>query len=264
MAIETTNDYIASTKQIFNWTKTGARTTVAHRWFSVIDVAGQPGAGTLAGSNTANGVVPTDATAGYPAINAFAGGGKGYISNVMFTSTVACRMQIFDRLWVSGAHAFNANQNITTPPSFSSRLPGGDYKGLEIWVEQVTAATGNQAVNVTYTNAVGTGSRTTGATGIAAAPTVGSCWQLPLQSGDNGVTSIQNITGSVASAGTFNVMILRQLWVGRVPLAGFADVHNFIDLGLPQIFDDSALYIMIAPDSTALGVPDLSIEIANK
>lgn len=263
MAIASGDQYIASAKQKCPLQRTVARTTVATSWFSVFDLAGNPGAGTLAGSSTAAGVVPTDATAGYPVINAFGGAATGYLSKVEFGSTVACRIQLFDRLFLAGAYAFNAATTLAAQPAYSSRLPGTVYTGLELWVEQVTLATGNQAVAVTYTNEGGTGSRTTGAVGIAAAPTVGRCWQLPLQAGDAGIQRVDVVTGTVATVGTFNVMVLRPLWTGRVRVANDGDVHNLFRTGLPQVYADSALYMMISSDGTSSGAPELEIEVAN-
>ena len=263
MAITTLDGYIGSAKQRVSWTKTAARTTVATGWFSLFDVAGTPGSGTLAGSSTAAGVVPTDVTSGYPVINAFGGAATGYLSKVEYSSNVACRIAIFDRLFVAGAYAFNANTALASQPSFAGRAPATDYKGLELWVEQVTAATGNQAVNVTYTNDAGVASRTTGAVGIGAAPTLGRCWQLPLQAGDQGVQLVTNVAGTVASAGTFNVMVLRPLWSGRVQLANGGDVHDMLRTGLPQVYADSALYVIVAADSTSSGIPDMALEVAN-
>ena len=263
MAITTLDGLIGATKQRVRWNKTATRTTVANGWFSLIDLAGQPGAGVLAGTSTAAGVVPTDATAGYPLINAFGGGASGYLGRVSFGSTVACRIAVFDRLWVGGAYAFNANTAVTAP-SYASRVPGTNYAGLEIWCEQVTAATGNQAVNVTYTNESGVGTRTTGAVGIGAAQTVGRCWQLPLQSGDSGVTEVDNVQGSVATVGTFNVMVLRRLAEGRVPIANGLDRQSVIDVGaLLQVYHDSAFYIMVAADSTSSGLPDVDFQVVN-
>lgn len=262
MAITSLDDYIAGTKQIIEYTRTGGRTTIAFQWFSLMDLTGQPGAGVLAGTNTANGIVPTDATAGYPSINSF-GGTEGYISRIDFANTVASRIQIFDRVFLAGAYAFNANTTLASQPSFADRLPNTDYKALEIWVEQVTAATGNQAVNVTYTDQDGNTGATTGAVGIGAAPTLGRCWQLPLAAGDSGVQAITNVTGSVASAGTFNVMLLRPLWSGRILFNNYGDIHNMLTTGLPRIYDTSALYVLIAPDATVSGVPSMSIEIVN-
>jgi len=264
MAITTLDGLIGATKQRVRYNKTALRTTVANGWFSLIDLAGQPGAGVLAGSSTTAGVVPTDLTAGYPIINAFGAGASGYLGRVAFGNTVACRIAVFDRLWHGGAYAFNANTAIPTPPSYAARVPGANYAGLEIWAEQVTAATGNQAVNVTYTNQSGTGSRTTGAVGISAAPTVGRCWQLQLQAGDSGVQEIDNVQGTVATAGTFNVMVLRRLAEGRVPIVNGLDRQSVIDVGaLLEVYADSAFFVLIAADSTSSGLPDVDFQVIN-
>jgi hypothetical protein len=264
MAITTLDGLIASTKQRVRYTKTASRTTVANGWFSLIDLAGQPGAGTLAGASTTAGVVPTDLTAGYPLLNAFGAGADGYLGRVAFGNTVACRIAIFDRLFLAGAYAFNANTALTAQPSFAGRVPGTNYAGLEIWCEQVTGATGNQAVTVTYANEGGTGTRSTGAVGIGAAQTVGRCWQLPLQSGDSGVSRIDNVQGTVATVGTFNVMVLRRLGEGRIGVANGLDRQSVIDVGaLLQVYADSALYVMIAADSTSSGLPDVDFQVVN-
>src|SRR6059058_1681748 len=123
------NGYVNSPKQKFPWLKTGGRTVVAGVPFTLFDVAGIPGAGTLAGSNTAAGVVPDDSIAGYPVINAF-GGTKGAISMIDFGCSVACRLQLFDRLFLAGAYAFNAAVTLAAQPSFAGRVPGGtDFTG---------------------------------------------------------------------------------------------------------------------------------------
>jgi len=264
MAITTLDGLIASSKERVRWTRTATRTTVANGWFSLFNIAGHPGAGTLAIGNTANGLVPTDATAGYPLVAAFGGGALGYLGRATFANTVASRIVLFDRLFTAGAYAFNTNTALASQPSYAGRVPNTDYSGLEIWCEQVTAATGNLAVNVTYTNQSGTGSRTTGAVGIGAAPTVGRCWQLPLQSGDSGVQRIDNVTGSVATNGTFNVMVLRRLCEGRVIVANSIDRQSVIDTGaLVQMYDNSALYVMVAADSTSSGLPDVDFQVVN-
>lgn len=266
MAITTRDGLIAAAKVIAPHYKTTTRTTVAGGWFSMFDIAGNPGAGTLAVGNTANGLVHTDAVAGYPNIPFAAN--RSYLSRLAASNTVISQLALYDRVFSCGAYAFNANTNLASQPSFASRVSydGGaaNYNGLELWAEQVTAATGNQAVNVTYTNQGGTGSRTTGATGIGAAPTVGRCWQLPLQSGDSGVQRIDNVTGSVASAGTFNVHVLRPLVRLYIPVANQQVLLNWADLGLPELFNDSALFWMVrAPAGTSSGTPWLEHQVAN-
>lgn len=264
MPITTLDGLIASTKQRVPIKKTATRTTVANGWFSLFDVAGDPGAGVLAGTSTTTGVVPDDATAGVPIINAFGVGNNGHLMNVEFASSVSCRLMIYDLLWKGGAYAFNASTTGQTPASYSARVPGGtDFTNTEIWVETVTAATGNLAVNVTYTNQSGTTGRSTGAVGIGAAPTLGRMWQLPLQAGDTGVQGVTGVVGSVATVGTFNVLVIRPLWTGRVIAANFGDLHDYMRVGLPRVFDTSALAVCVNADGVLSGLPELMLTIAN-
>jgi hypothetical protein len=181
MAITTLDGLIAAPKQRVQIVKTASRTSVGGAWFSVFDQAGNPGAGTLAGASTTTGVVPTDLTAGVPILNAFGGGATGYVTGVEFASSVTCRVMLFDLLWKGGAYAFNASTTGQTPASYSARVPGGtDFTNTEIWLEQVTAGTLVQNVNVTYINQAGTAGRSTG-TVATAVNIVGRMWQLPLK-----------------------------------------------------------------------------------
>ena len=263
MAITTFDGFIGAAKQYVSMAKTASRTGVASRWFSVFDVAGNPGAGVLAGTSTTTGVVPTAATAGFPKINAFGGGATGYLAQVDFGSSVACRMKVFDMQWKGGAYAFNASTTGNTPTSFSSRVPGGtDFTNNQIWLEQVTAGTGIQNVAVTYINQDGTAGRTAG-TIATAVNIVGSLWQLPLQSGDTGVQGVTGVVGSVATAGTFNILVMRPMWSGRVRTANDGGVHDLALTGMPPAYADGAHYLAIAPDSTATGIPELELVIAN-
>jgi hypothetical protein len=57
-------------------------------------------------------------------------------------------------------------------------------------------------------------------------------------------------------------MIVRPLWFGRVISANGGDVHDLLKTGFPQIFDNSALYILLYADSTAVGLPDITMQVA--
>jgi hypothetical protein len=264
MAITTLDGLIAAAKQRVQIVKTASRTSVGGAWFSVFDQAGNPGAGTLAGTSTTTGVVPTSsATNGVPRLNAFGGGATGYVTGVEFASSVTCRVMLFDLLWKAGPYAFNANTSANTPASYASRVPGGtDFTNTEIWLEQVTAGTLVQNVNVTYINQSGTAGRSTG-TVATAVNIVGRMWQLPLQAGDSGVQGVTGVVGSVASAGTFNILVLRPLWVGRVIVANFGDIHDYLRVGMPAITAEAALGIAVLADSTATGLPEMMVTIAN-
>jgi hypothetical protein len=259
MSITTLDEYIAATKQRITWMKTGTRTLVAAMPYTVFDIAGSPGAGTLAIGNTANGVVPTDATAGYPVIGTFSGN-TGYISKVEFGSSVACCFDVYDRLFACGAYNYNADTTLASQPSYSGRIPT-NYSGLQLWVEQVTVGTGVQHVQINYLDQDGNAGDTGDVTLITTTP-VGRMAQIPFAAGDNGIQQITRVRGATATGGTFNVMVLRPLWFGRVVCANGGDVHDLLNTGQPRIYEDSALYTILYADSTAVGLPDISMQIA--
>lgn len=276
MAIATLNDYINAVKQRIQLVKTATRTSVALVPFSIFDLAGQPGAGTLAGSSTAAGVVPTDATAGCPTINFSSG--VGYLSKVEYYSTVLCPLGIYDMLFKAGAYSFTAGTtNLSAQPAISGRCP--DYPGSgtvfgngnEIWIEVTTAFVTGTAwqVQVTYTNSAGTTGRTSiiSAAQAAAALTQGKMFQIALASGDSGVQKIESVIvtngGTAMTAGNFNVLILRPLWYNRVTIANGAGINDMLSTGLPIVYQDSALILVVTADSTSTGLPDVVIEIAS-
>lgn len=263
MAITNRDQYLAAkyASQELRITKISSRTSTPGSWTSVFDIAGTPGAGTLAGTSTAAGVVPTDLSDGTPVIDAFAEGATGYLDVVEFAASIACRLRVADMVFKAGAYAFNANVTLASQPSYASRMPGGDYRGTQIWIEAVTAFTGNLSVEVGYTNQDGTTGRSTGTIAFGAAPIFGRMLQLPLQAGDSGVRRIDSVQASGSTAGTFNVLVLRSLWSGRVSQNGGGDTHGIEKLNAPIVFADSALILMSAPDSSATGIPDVALKV---
>jgi hypothetical protein len=166
-------------------------------------------------------------------------------------------------LWKGGAYPFNAAVTDQTPTSYASRLPNTDYKGLELWYEQVTASTGIQSVNVTYINQDGTTGRTTGVVSQGTAGIVGRMTPLPLQAGDSGIQGVTGVAGSVATAGTFNILVMRPLAEVRIRVANDAVIQDLLMTGAPIVYADSALRYIVTADSTATQLPDLQIDIRN-
>jgi hypothetical protein len=270
MAITTEDGWWGSSKFRLTWMKTGTRTLVAAMPYTLFDIAGNPGAGTLAIGNTANGVVPTDAVNGYPIIPTFSGN-SGYLSKVEFGSTVACCFDLYDRLFAAGAYSYAAGTTtLSSQPSYSGRIIASNYGGLQVWMEVVTAFSTGTAwtCHITYTDQGGT----TGVvspdlpTMAASALPLGRMYQLPLAAGDSGLQKIESVVvtngGTAMTAGTFNVMVLRSLWFGRVICINGGDVHDAFRTGFPQIFEDSALYMILYADSTAVGLPDITMQVA--
>lgn len=278
MAILSEADYLSARKQRITLTKTQTATSVAAQPHTLWDRTGNPAAGALAVGNTANGLVPSDATTGAPTINDFAAGAEGYLTSVIFGSTVACRLELFDRLFHVGSINLNslATTTLTAQPSFASRVTlydpitdtsAADYKGLRIFVE-INAAVSATAttVSVSYTSQDGTSGRSTGATASLSGFVTGRLVELPLQAGDTGVQRIDSVTvgGVVATTGTVNIVVARPLWYGRIRSANDGDAHGWAQIGLQQIFQDSCLWLVCAADSTSTGVPELLVEIASK
>jgi hypothetical protein len=240
--------------------KTGTRTLLAAMPYSTFDIAGSPGAGTLNAGNTANGLVPTDATSGYPVIGSFSGN-SGYLSKIDYGSSVPCCLDLYDRLFVAGAYAYNANTTLASQPSYSGRIISGNYTGTQLWIETVTAFTGNPSFQINYLDQDGNAGDT-GVVASGAALAIGRCYQLPLAAGDSGIQQITQVRCTVSTVGTFNVMVLRPLWFGRVYTANGGDVHGVTMTGFPQIFENSALYTILYADSTAVGLPLVTIQVA--
>jgi hypothetical protein len=278
MALTSLDSYIAAAKQRVRILKTASRTVVSTIPFSLFDIAGNPGAGVLAGTNTVNGgVVPTDVTTGCPTIDFTSG--TSYLSKVEYGSSVACRLSLHDMIVKMGAISYAAGTTTPTAdtqPTISQRCP--DYPGSgvvfgsrnEIWIEVVTAMTGATSwqVQVTYKNSAGTAGRTTiiSTAQAAAALTVGKMFMLGLQAGDTGVQRIESVTvtNTGATAGTFNVLILRPIWTsGRCMTANDGDIHDMLKTGLPIVYNDSALIMQVQADGTASGIPELAFEITN-
>jgi hypothetical protein len=260
MAINSRDDYIAAAKYHLIWQKTGSRTVVAGIPFSVFDQAGNPGAGTLAVGNTANGIVPTDAISGYPTLPAATV--IPYLSTVVFRSSVAGWIDLYDCLFSAGAYAFNADVTLASQPSYAGRVPGGLYSGLELWIEAVTSFTGNLSAQVNYLDQDGIAGDT-GVYATGAALIVGRMAMLPFATGDTGIQQITRVRGSVASAGTFNVHVMHWLWGGRVNGSNQGDEDSLLKTGMPRIYDTSALRAVITADSTATGLPSIRAIIAD-
>lgn len=260
MALNNFDAYIGGAKQVLTLFKSASRTSVTGIRFSVTELAGSPGAGVLAGTSTTVGVVPVAGNTGFPAILSF-GALKGYLTRVVFGCTTACRLYLGDLLWKGGAYAFNVNTTGNTPTSFASRVPDGtDYRGLEIWLEAVTAGTGVQNVQINYIDQ--DGNATVGTTqSVGAVTSIGRMYKYALNAGDTGVRGITGVVGTSATAGTFNLLVIRPLWSGRVRSVVDGDTHGIDLTGMPEIYDTSALFLTSATDGTATGVPELMIEV---
>lgn len=276
MAITTLSGLIAGLKERIQFCKTATRTVVQLVPFSVFDIAGSPGAGVLAGTSTANGVIPTDATLGCPTINF--GSGVGYLTKVEWTTAGTQKLQLYDMVFKAGAYGFAAGTtSLSSQPAISGRCP--DYpgsgtvfgNGMQIWIEVTTAFSTGTAwqVQITYTNSAGTAGRTSiiSVAQAAAGLTLGKMFQIALQAGDSGVQKIESVIvtngGTPMVAGNFNVLILRSLWSNYGNFNNAKDIDDILKVGMPIIYNDSAIIGQLTANVTSLSTFDLSLEISS-
>lgn len=197
-------------------------------------------------------------TAGFPKWSANGGGAaKTYMGRAGITMATAGAVHVYDLCWACSGLVGNVAtaQTITGFTGLPTRHSSG--AGLEIWVGCSTAI-GATAHNVTvsYTNQAGTAGRTTVSTaGIASMP-ANRMYQLPLQSGDTGVQSIQSMTLSASSGTAGNLWLLimeRYVGIGSA-VVNVPQNYDFADLGMPTPADEACLLFVHQGTTTSSGV----------
>jgi hypothetical protein len=273
MAITTFDQYVGAYKQHIQLAKTNTITTVAGRESSLLDRAGFPTAAALSPTQTTNGVVPTDATTGFPTIATFQGSNKGYLSRMEAYSNVACTLFLFDLLFWAGGTVIPTSGTttvaLTSQPDFSGRLPfdGGGvnpaWNETELWLHSNVAWSNHaHTASVDYTDQDNNGAANTGNVSTQNRP-INSMMRMPWASGDYGTRKLEGykLNGIASAAGQVTAMVLRRLWAGRLQANQYM-VFGPDLTGMPQMFDTSALFIACNTDSTTSPTPNLILEIA--
>lgn len=273
MAIQSLDAYLGAYKQTVTIAKTNSVTTVAGQPSILIDRAGLPGAGNLNPSQTTNGVVPTDATTGFPTIQNFNGSNKGYITRIEATWPVAGSLALYDILFLAGATTIPTSSTttvtLTSQPSYATRVPyksdgvNRDYSQCELWAySQVAWSNHAHTMNVTYVDQDNNTAETT-ANVSTQNYIINRMLRIPLNGQDAGVRQVNGyaLNGVTSAAGGVVVMVARKLWMGRVYGPG-GGTWGIDQTGMPEIFSDSALMLVSLADSTSSSTPSVQIEIA--
>lgn len=272
MPITTFDEYIGAFKQHIQISKSAAVTTTAGNWATTFASAGFPGAAS-APANTTTGVVPTDATAGFPVIQNFQGANRGYLSRVEGFSTVNQTIALFDLLFWAGPTTIPTSGTTTVTlsgqPSFSGRLPlrsNGTtprWEEVEMWVWLSTAGSSHaHTFQMSYRdqdNNTAESSATVSTNNVA----VNRILRIPWNTGDYGAQLMNGylVNGVTSASGAVTAMFVRRLWAGRLE-ANTYKVFGPDLTGMPQVFDSSALFMAALPESTSTGTPAVLIEIA--
>lgn len=208
-------------------------------------------------SYASGGTLHDDSQAGFPKGHNPTPPALSYLAQIKATFATAGTIHLYDRVWSCSAMVGNVAtaQTVVSFPTLTR--PDANGVGLEIWIECYTA-TGSTASNVTvqYTNSAGTSGRNTVSTAHITSMPANRMYQVPLQSGDTGVRSIQSLTLSVSTgtAGSIGVTLMRRLSSISSPVPNVGQTMDFTQLGLPQIYDNSALNFIHQGATTSSGI----------
>lgn len=244
--------------------KVGQTTAGAGTWHSLWAAQGQPPAG--ANPAAISGVVPTKDTVGaIPFANPVAPA-LSYLGRAFFASNIAQTLILYDRLWhggpvsatstaaqtVNGA-TVNRGPGIAVPGS-AALEPGSVGDDVEVWVEVTTALGATAAtLTVSYTNQAGVAGRTA-TLALPASAIVGRMSPIPLAAGDTGVRSIQSATLSATmGAGAFNLVLVRRVAEISSPVVNAGTVLDAFALGMPRIYNDACIAMMVLAGATTTG-----------
>jgi hypothetical protein len=269
----TLDKILGAYKQRIPLVKTNSTTTVAGIPFTLINRAGFPAEGSLNPSEVINGVVPTDATAGYPPVEDPTGANRLYLSRVGINANVAMSIEIFDVLFLAGQTTIPTSGTttvaLTSRPSFATRVPFMSDGVTRCWCNvqpyiylAVAGSNHGHSTSVDYLDQGGVA----GNTGNQSTQNliVNRMIRCPLAAGDTGVQEITgyNVNGIASAAGAVVVAAMRSLGKFRTQ-GGLNSTYGPDYTGLPELFGDSALLAVVYADSTSSGIPSVDLEIAH-
>lgn len=176
---------------------------------------------------------------------------------------------LYDRLWHNSGFTITTTTGQTVnSAAFPARDLDGTINGRGVMVGiEVSGATGNGGAvtntTLTYTNSLGTGSKTATMASFPATAVAGTFVPFALAAGDVGVQSIQTLTlGTSYVSGTIHLVAYREICTIPVPTANIAVMLDALQLGLPRCFDASVPWMVYLPTSTAPGLVSGSLTFA--
>jgi hypothetical protein len=237
--------------------KASLSSTAAGQIFSMFRVTGTPGQAT---APTTAAVCTSALTGALPLVNQTAPA-TSYIALLSgAVSNNASSVEIHDRLAHMGGlsgtviTAQGALSLATTAPS-AARLGNANYSDVSWWLEWYTDTGGTSTtatVNVTYDN---------DATENLAAITLGTTARagrmfplIPVTAGRSikAVNSV-TLTATTGTAGNFGITATRHRTAVTFPTASKLEVVDWAQLGLPEIYNDSCLMLVIPCTTTTTG-----------
>jgi len=237
--------------------KASLSNAAAGQFFSLWTSAGVPGAGSAPGAAA----VPTKATTGAMGFTNQTDPATSYLAWMWAAfSNATSNLEIHDRL----AHMSGLSGTVTTSQGALSlvtsdpgadRMGAADYSDVSWWLEVYTAmgaSVVNATVAVTY-NDDSTGNLT--AFSLAATPRVGRLYPCVSASAGKFIKAVTGVTlsATTGTAGNFGITATRQRAMISSPVANFAQVYDFAQLGLPEVANDACLFPLMLCSTTTTG-----------
>lgn len=246
--------------------KASIANAVAGQFMSLWRATGQPAQAAIPGTTPA---IPTKATLGAMDFTNQTAPAKSYLGQIALASSNSAQSpEVHDRVAHMGGLVLNVTtaQNITGLDLSGSGLNLGadrrgaaNYSDIQWWLEVYTdggATASNATINVTYDDG-STGNLNVQAVGgtlragrmIPLTPLIPTAQQGKFIRGVNSVT----LSASTGTAGNFGFTATRVRTYTPLPLANKTENFNWADLGAPEIFNDSCLFIMMLVSTTTTG-----------
>jgi hypothetical protein len=177
-------------------------------------------------------------------------------------------VSLIDRMWGNVPVVTTTGAQAVTSPAWPARDTAASTAGAGVFLAlECSSATGNVGAitntTVSYTNSTGTAGRTATVASFPATAAQGTFVILALQAGDIGVQSVQSITlGTSYVSGQVGLVAFRYITDLPTPTANVGVRANFMDLGLPTIWNATVLQLVYWPSGTAIGAVSGSVTYA--
>lgn len=257
MAITTMDGLISALAggQKLDFYKASQTAEGAGTWHSLWKAAGNPEAGVAQGSLA--GAIPTDATTGaFKFTNPVSG--NSYILHALASGSTAGKLILYDRLWHNSEMSGTQTSLETTLGSTPDLTrPDANGIGAELWGEIHTAIGATAAtLNVKYKDQDGNDASYATYSHPANAESAGQMFPLQLVAGDTGIrrATAYHWSGTTSTAGNFGLVILRRILEIPISLINTGMLLDAIACGMPGIYDDACLCLMVQCSTTNTGI----------
>jgi len=174
-------------------------------------------------------------------------------------SDVQGTLYLVDRLWENSGIANVGTEQAIAGVQIPARDVNGTNNGVGVYaaLQTGTSSSGLRTWTIKYTNSSGTTGRTASTVQSQVTSfTSGQFWKFGLQSGDEGIQSIQSVTIGGGVYGTLtgiSLALFRPIARLEMKQVGKTFTKDAFNLGMPIIHDSSALHLLYQGNHAVLG-----------